>query len=108
MAKNSYKATREQARKAAMQKNTSSVSVDASATLLSTKSTSATESSSTVTGATLSKKMKLVQKYAPHSEQPDSELIEQIKNYLRYIPVGDDEDPLAFWKKFWKKGFFQL
>ena len=45
-------------------------------------------------GATLSKKMKLVQKQTPHSEQPDCELIEQIKNYLRYLPVGDDEDPL--------------
>jgi hypothetical protein len=84
-----------------MQNNTSSVSVDASATLQSAESTSATVSSSSrsVTGATLSKKMKLVQKHTPHSEQPDSELIEQIKNYLRYIPVGDDEDPLAFWKK---------
>lgn len=101
-----YKAVREQARKAAMQNNTSSVSIDASATLQSAESTSATESSSSssVPGATLSKKMKLVQKHTPHSEQPDCELIEQIKNYLRYLPVGDDEDPLAFWKK----GFFQL
>jgi hypothetical protein len=101
-----YKAIREQARKAALQKNTSFVSVDASATLQSTESTCATvcSSSSIVTGTMRSKKMKLVQKHAPHSEQPGSELTGQIKNYLRYIPVGDGEDPLAFWKK----GFFQL
>jgi hAT family C-terminal dimerisation region len=102
-----YKAVREQARKAAMQNNTNSVSVDASATLQSAVSTSATESSSAASsapGATLSKKMKLVQKHTPHSEQPDHELIEQIKNYLHYLPVADDEDPLAFWKK----GLFPL
>lgn len=95
-----YKAVKEQARKAAMQNNTSSVSVDASVTLQSSESTSATESSSSsVPGATLSKKMKLVLKHTPHSEQPDCELIGQIKNYLRYLPVGEDEDPLAFWRK---------
>jgi len=97
-----YKAIKEQAHKVAMQKKTSSVSVDASAALqlTATESTNTpVSSSSIVTGATLSKKMKLVQKHGPHSEQPDSEIMEQIKNYLRYIPGSDDEDPLAFWKK---------
>jgi hypothetical protein len=63
-----YTAIREQARKAASRKNTSSVTADASRTLQSTESISATVSSSSVTGATLSKNIKLVQKHVPHSE----------------------------------------
>jgi len=51
-----YKAIREQARKVAICRKTPAVSVDASATLQSTESTSATVSSCSVTGATLSKK----------------------------------------------------
>lgn len=50
-------------------------------------------------GVTLSKKMKLIQKHAPQSEQPDSRIRENIKNYLHYMPTDDDEDPLTFWKK---------
>jgi len=53
-----YKAIKEQARKVAMQKNTSCVSVDASATLQSTATVSTNtnvSSSSIVTGATLRK-----------------------------------------------------
>ena len=46
----------------------------------------------------VSKKMKLVLKHAPHPEEPDSRIREEINNYLRYVTGGNEDDPLAFWK----------
>ena len=48
---------------------------------------------------TMSKKMKLVMKHAPQDEQPDSRIHEEIKNYLRYLPADDEDDPLVFWRQ---------
>ena len=48
---------------------------------------------------TMSKKMKLVMKHAPQDEQPDSRIREEIKNYLRYLPADDEDDPLVFWRR---------
>jgi hypothetical protein len=50
--------------------------------------------------APLSKKLKLIQKHTSTTQyQPDAKLREEIKNYLRFHPEAEDDDPLSFWKK---------
>ena len=44
---------------------------------------------------TASKKLKLVRKHAPQY-QHDSRLRDDIKNYLRYLPTDNEDDPLNF------------
>ena len=49
----------------------------------------------------LSKKMKIVQKYATSSNiLTDEQLRAEIKSYLRFQPEQHEDDPLSFWKKF--------
>ena len=46
---------------------------------------------------TTSKKLKFVRKHAPQYQQ-DSRLRDDIKNYLRYLPTDNEDDPLNFWR----------
>lgn len=58
----------------------------------------ASSSSSDLCGP-LSKKMKLVMKHTPQQEAADCRLREDVRNYLRYVPAENDDDPLQFWKR---------